>query len=432
MLRSIGLYLFLLASFLHASFAYTFRVQTNSLAPGDTFLYDVIVDNGDVEVVDLLLVNTQRGNTTTMLDNYTMKTGTNLGFTVPSVPAGTYMIRLVQASNKQFILDSTQFQITGISLITGSPSSSPSPSSGSSTPTDDVGNRNTSNNGKKSSTNVGAIAGGVVGGLVALGAVVLSLLCWRRSSQRNGQIQDLENEKLGPSGLTTPISPGGPATEIVPFTIAHRPTLPPLEGQSSVTVGSSSLPSKITREYIQPPATVTSSSTAAFPTSDTSGTNTSAISRAEHLRRERERINHEIAQLEQSASAGGTSTSPSSGSILSSSGLSSLRPSDSVSNTYTRDREISAQLSTLQEQIRQIEARQAYVGAAAGAEDDFSVPPPVYDGPSAPTSNAATVPVPVTFPVPHVMEAPAEASEAGRRVLPDPTTYPADVKMPVP
>lgn len=70
------------------SLAYTLRLQTKSLVGGDSFVYDVIVDNGDVDVVDLLLVSTQRGNSTVMLENHTMKTGNSQSFTIPRVPAG--------------------------------------------------------------------------------------------------------------------------------------------------------------------------------------------------------------------------------------------------------------------------------------------------------------------------------------------------------
>lgn len=128
--------------------------------------------------------------------------------------------------------ESTTEVAAGASEFTAGPSSTASPSDGSTTH-------------KKKKSNAGAIAGGVVGGLAALALIVAVLfLAMRRSKKKKAEppMAELESPKPTPADFhtissvttpqpTTPGTPGAfsrPESSIVPPP-GHHPTDPPVE-----------------------------------------------------------------------------------------------------------------------------------------------------------------------------------------------------------
>lgn len=388
----------LLIHFLLPSFAYVITTepwQTDRPAPGLTLFYDIQVEQNDtVVLVDILLFNGSRGNTTTIFGNSDLRKqdDRNAGFDIPFVPPGTaYAIRLVETSTKRFLQDSPQFQIFAVSLVavdstslvvssippttlatpsglstasitalssTSLPSTSPA-GAGNSPPT----------TGSSKSKNVAPIVGGVIGIVVLVIATIIAIILWRRRSPKS--VPTNETEKVLPKAVrlgsvqpfvlhpsnASPVDTSGPnSAEVSPYTLS------PVIGSATQA---SLLPKKSAHGH---PVDTRDAS------SSPSASNT-VPARAELLRQERERINREITTLEsRSATSDSRNGGSSYGTDLSDSSsypiMASAPPVPIVGT-------INEQLASLREQIRQIEQVYGPRGLAVMGDE----PPPVYDGP---------------------------------------------------
>ncbi|KAF5313865.1 hypothetical protein D9619_013090 [Psilocybe cf. subviscida] len=431
------------------------------LVPGKTLFYNVVVEARDtVVLVDVILANGILGNTSDIFANSDLrkKDDANAGFDVPFVPPGKqYTVRLVETATKKFLADSPQFEIFAVNGVASSSASSlpattlppisqtttnppggssipptslpplsktassnsnsASPSSGSSSittgPSPSAAGPNTPASSApgdaipvtgdpepKSKTPVGAIAGGVVGGLFLIGLVVFFLL-WRRRQHQHGSaptaLGGTDNEKATHGHGHGLASPGPHAVE--PYTLppsAVRPGAAGLGSTASLTGtgtdgGAGPLPSKLGYGF-------------AMGSSSSQGGESPLLSpgttRVEQLRLERERINRELAALEhQRPGAAGShtaTTGPSSSGY--GGGASSYMPPSSAASGSRGHQEsaLAEQLAVLQTQIRQLEERQQR------RESDA---PPMYDGPPA----AGSVSEP-QYPVPPLLTTDANMS----------------------
>ncbi|KAF9482853.1 hypothetical protein BDN70DRAFT_379373 [Pholiota conissans] len=98
--------------------AYTINVGPATsalLTPGQTLTYTITLESGDtVVLVDILFVNGNLGNTTNIaLNSDLSKAADRTGdYLIPSVPPGKlYSVRLVNASTKELLKDSTTFEV---------------------------------------------------------------------------------------------------------------------------------------------------------------------------------------------------------------------------------------------------------------------------------------------------------------------------------
>ncbi|KAF8155725.1 hypothetical protein B0H34DRAFT_714612 [Crassisporium funariophilum] len=393
------LLLTLFATFLQSS-AYIITTepwQTDRPIPDSTLFYNIVVETGDPVLVDVLLVNGRLGNVTTIFgdSDLTKPEDSKAGFTVPFCPPGKqYAVRLVETSTKRFLKDSPEFQIFPAGTPSGAPTTgaqptsttsspslspptatTPSATSTTNTPSNGQASNNTGTGTKKSSTPVGPIVGGVLGGLAFL-AIILAIILCRRKRKR---VQNFDGEKTskGVSGLRL--------GEVRPFMDIRRPAIaiPGADGvyASGLVNDSNSTVPTVTAPLPRSPKQHKAGYLGSSPIDEQSGyTPNSAItatstrfssmqSRTEVLRQERERIDREIATLE-SSSGGSMYTS---------------------SSRHPHDRDIADQLAALKEQIRQMELRQNFP-----LQDlSHSEPPPVYDA-----ASPIEQPVPATRPRP--------------------------------
>jgi len=177
--------------------------------------------------------------------------------------------------------------------------------------------------GSNKTSKVGPIVGGVIGGLLVIVAAIAIILWRRRSPPTNESEKDLEVRQ----------------GSVQPFINQPGP-----------------LPKKSAHGYGVQMESIALGDAGSLPIHS----NTASV-RAELLRKERDRINREIALLENGSSSG-TDSSESSSDPLMASFL-----SNPVAST------LNDQLVSLREQIQQIEARQMY---------GTSEPPPGYHGSS--------------------------------------------------
>ncbi|CAA7263873.1 unnamed protein product [Cyclocybe aegerita] len=393
--------------------------QTNRPVPGGTIFYNIQHTEGEVVLVDILLISATRGNTTTIFgdSDLTKQDDANAGFTIPFVPPGMYMIRLVATSTKQFLADSPQFEIFPVGTASASSSSATSlpatplptftgltttsTSSGSSTSNTAGAAGSDTSTSSESSPPVGGIVGGVLGGLLVL--VVLGIVLWRRRQRRAGEVAE--------SVLPTSEANSG---SVQPYTLSPRS----MEGLGALAdpEGGSIYPSSMA------PSTAVNRQAGPLPSKShvllgkgygAAGEGSSSVSvtspmspeaRTDLLRRERERINREIAELENRTNNSGSQGT------ASMSLPSSITAASTTSSRPPRDQDLAAQLEALRNQIQQMEERQAYGTNAV----DFE-PPPGYDGPPAPQ------------PIPE----PNAPGSGESRPLPTPRTAQIDRKEPL-
>jgi len=214
------------------------------------------------------------------------------------------------------------------------------------------------NIGSNKTSEVGPIIGGVIGGLLVIVAAIVIILWRRRSPPTN------ESEKTLPKAALE-VRPGGVQPFILNPTQGPGVEIPGLNGADPLTNPSSSngivnQAGPLPRKFALGNGVRTASIALWDAGSPPSSSDTASV-RAQFLRRERERINREIASLENRSLSGTDSSASSSDPLVAS--VPSI-PLGSI---------IDDQLALLREQIRQIEVRQIY---------GTSEPPPGYDGPS--------------------------------------------------
>ncbi|KIM37390.1 hypothetical protein M413DRAFT_448454 [Hebeloma cylindrosporum] len=401
---------FLLIHFLHFSLSTSAYVittqpwQTDRPAPGLTLFYDIQVEQNDPVLVDILLFNGSLGNTTVIFGNndLTKKDDRNAGFDIPFVPPGTtYAIRLVETSTKRFLQDSPQFQIFAVGSASGSTSSAssvppttlPTPSgmsisstkppsstraggtttTSSSTPSSTAAV--TSTIGASKSSKVGAIVG-AVNGCVVIIVIAFAIIIWRRY-RRRPKLDNPTNETE--NALPKPAS-NGRLGSILPF------VLRPSNGSPAENPGVDPFKSYANQAGPLPEKFAQMETTLGDAGSSSSACN-AVSARAELLRQERERINREIASLENRSTSSESHYGGSSYGI-DMSDSSSQRPTVANIQPVPMGSSINDQLASLREQIRQIE--QTYSQSAlAGVSEE---PPPSYDGPPPVTGGSRPLP----------------------------------------
>ena len=236
--------------------------------------------------------------------------------------------------------------------------------------------------GASKSSNIGPIVGGVIAGVLIIVAII-AIILWRRRSPTFIPTNKTEKALLN-------AAPEALLGSVRPF-VLHPSQASPVEipGPNSVdalpslitTNQAGSLPKKFTQME-----TLTLGDTG--PPSSTSNT---TPARAELLRQERERINREIASLENRSTAlesryGGSSYDTDLSDSSSHPMVASVAPVPIGSSIHD-------QLASLREQIRQIE--QVYGPRASGMSDD---PPPGYDAPPSGTIIGSLRPLPNVMP----------------------------------
>ncbi|KAF9035189.1 hypothetical protein BJ165DRAFT_656840 [Panaeolus papilionaceus] len=104
--------------------------ETDRPAPGDILFYNVVIEPGDPNTVDIILYNGELGNFTIIFDNDRFKGDSDAtGFNIPSVPPGTqYTGRLGRPNTRglEILAESRPFEIfpAGTKPSTASGSSS--------------------------------------------------------------------------------------------------------------------------------------------------------------------------------------------------------------------------------------------------------------------------------------------------------------------
>ncbi|KAH6913091.1 hypothetical protein BKA70DRAFT_1421354 [Coprinopsis sp. MPI-PUGE-AT-0042] len=338
--------------------------------------------DGDPELVEVILRDTRRGNETRIFE-HNIKAQPDLGFKLDVFPPGQgYILRLDDASSNAVAATSRPFEIYALGTPPSStynlqPSSAPSPSpspSSSGEPLEDEPS--------ESKLPLGTIIGGAVGGfaVLVLFFVLLWLLLNRREKKRSPQTLPDPNSRARKPGDKDVIAPF-----ILPTANASHPESIPMTAStaSPTRFGESAAAEKArlkARLAGQPKyfdsaesSTTRSPETVGFERAPSAGgasssdhllgsahsdashrrapsSSKSAAIRAEQLRRERERIDQEIAQLEKSSVYSGGAA-----------GGSKPRPSD----------DIRGQIASLRDQVTKMERG----GAGYTPIDE---PPPEY------------------------------------------------------
>lgn len=251
-------------------------------------------------------------------------------------------------------------------LSTTSITASPSTSLPSASPAG-AGN-STQTTGSSKSKNVAPIVGGVIGVVVLVIATIIAIILWRRRSPKS--IPTNETEKVLPKAVpavqlgsvqpfvlhpsnASPVDISGPnIAEVSPYTL-------------SPVIGSATQASLLPKKFAHGHPVDTGDASLSPSASNT------VPARTELLRQERERINREIAALEnRSATSDSRNGGSSYGTDSSSYPIMASAPPIPIVGT------INEQLASLREQIRQIEQVYGPRGLAVMSDE----PPPVYDG----------------------------------------------------
>ncbi|KAF8057409.1 hypothetical protein FPV67DRAFT_562363 [Lyophyllum atratum] len=314
--------------------------------PGNTIHVQVTPEQGDPVKVNIYLFDTIQKNGTELFDQLDIDNLVRPLFTIPPdiPPRKQYVIRATTASDV-LVADSPPFEILA-STPTTSVSSASSSSTGSSTsttfPTPSDGNTGTSMD-----THIGAIIGGVLGGLAII-AITLALLVWLRRRQKHTMEPISDEEQTWPKNRNS---------RLQPFTVLKPQALSSTVSTKLSTMNN--LPKTVTTPTSSSGNTsaTTTSPSPSIPMSSTAQPSTSSApdskSARSNLELQKRRINEQMASIQ-----GGASSMP------------------SDSGTRNEDADVRQQLDDLRLQIRQLEARQAQ---ATWRDDTPNEPPPTYN-----------------------------------------------------
>ncbi|GLB43087.1 hypothetical protein LshimejAT787_1205360 [Lyophyllum shimeji] len=269
-----------------------------------------------------------------------------------------YVVRATRTSG-EFLADSPAFEILA-GTHTTSGSSVSSTSSGASRSTASTVSSSSSNTstppglGRAKQSPVGAIVGGVLGGLALIAIILGLLLCLRhRREGKSSTSGDLEKSRL-----ETRNSRLEPFTAIQPqaSSSASTSTKRPLASNSPVTALVSTAGDSTDFISMSSPLLSSALPPSSPPVSDS--VSSRAAAQAE-LRQQKRQLKQQIALAEN-------------GSPVSS-------PSANGSSPRSDDADVRQQLDDLRAQIRQLELRQAQASAPAWQENTPEEPPPDYN-----------------------------------------------------
>ncbi|KAJ2917407.1 hypothetical protein MD484_g3006, partial [Candolleomyces efflorescens] len=311
--------------------------------------FDTTRESGEPQYVDVILGDSDRNNSTTLFARHDLERTPDAGFPLPDgIPAGTgYSVRMVDAtsSERRVLATSPTFQV----YAAGTPPSASYSSGTAETTTGVVLTQSASPSSSTSSAQtstaattsnhklpVGAIAGGVVGGVALLVLFFVLLYCIRKQG-RPLTPQELEKKKklkekdiispfIIPQTTSEPLSNGataGSPTAASGAVNGHQPSDARVEkarlamlvnnaNRNFFTPGAiERLPTELTANSTIGETSLPSASSVS--TNDTShplvGAHRRKVSKgkiAEELRRERERLDKQIAELERRTSVGGS------------------------------------------------------------------------------------------------------------------------------
>ncbi|KAJ2922406.1 hypothetical protein H1R20_g14671, partial [Candolleomyces eurysporus] len=347
--------------------------------------FDTTRESGEPQYVDVILADTERNNSTTLFARHDLERTPDAGFPLPeTIPPGTgYIVRMVDAtsSERRVLATSPAFQVyaartppsssysssaadttTGVVLTQSAPtSSSTSPAQASTT--------------AETSTHklpVAAIAGGVVGGVALLVLFFVLLYCIRKQGRPLTPEELEKKKKLKEKDIISPFIIPQSTSEQVPSnggttgspTIAsgavngHQPSDARAEKARLAMLANNANRNFFTPGAIERlPTELTANSTigdsmhsaSSVSTNDTSnplvGAHRRKVSKskiAEELRRERERLDKQIAELERRTSVGGSRAT-------------------AVRRNNTDNDEMLAELAALREQMTLVQSRQTPV-----------------------------------------------------------------------
>ncbi|KAJ3500491.1 hypothetical protein NMY22_g19245 [Coprinellus aureogranulatus] len=249
-LRDRPLAFLLISSTSHLCSALEFTLEpwgTDRPVPGTVVFFSVSRTTGDPQFVDVLLMDNGRGNSSILFSRHDLAQYSYAGFELPAgiPPGNAYVVRMSDATTSppQPLKDSRPFQIyapgtppsvatststmtgTVLSVIAASPTGTSDSSSG------------------KSKLPVGAIAGGVVGGVALIALFILLLWCIRRQDRPITQ-EEVERKRQKKQKKLQEKDVISPFTLTEPPPLPSPNTYPPssAEGSSSPTSLSNSLP----------------------------------------------------------------------------------------------------------------------------------------------------------------------------------------------
>ncbi|KAF5342507.1 hypothetical protein D9611_001527 [Ephemerocybe angulata] len=328
---------------------------TDKPVPDTIVFFYANLSSGDPQFVDVILVNTKRENTTTLFANHDLNKLPDAGFRLPYVPTDTgFLVRMTDTTSTppKTLAESKPFQIYPPGTPPSPSQTETGPMSGTVLPTTSsvpTSTRDETSADKKSSVPVGAIAGGVVGGVALIALFGFLLYCIRRQG-RPITAKELEKKQKKKLKLKE--------NDVVsPFIVDQPPPPIPLSGTSPTeSTGSHSAPASrsyeprsekarlaqtlaLQAQFTPPsvdrfPTELTASSTLAGGSSqhhtpsslgsETLATTTPTHRRkqskrrkapgsipsspVEELKRERDRLDREISELERRSSMGGSRT----------------------------------------------------------------------------------------------------------------------------
>ncbi|KAF8059829.1 hypothetical protein FPV67DRAFT_339726 [Lyophyllum atratum] len=318
--------------------------------PGNTIHVQVTPEQGDPAKVNIYLFDTIQKNGTELFDQLDIDNLVRPLFTIPPdiPPRKQYVIRATTASDV-LVADSPPFEILATPTTTVSSVSMSSTGSSTSTPSSTSSD---GNSGKSMDSHIGAIIGGVSGGLAII-AITLALLVWLRRRQKHTMEPISGDEQTWPKNRNS---------RLQPFTVLKPQSLSSTVSTKLSTMNN--LPKTATAPTSSSGNTsaTTTSPSPSVPTSSTVQPSTSSApdskSARSNLELQKRRINEQMASIQ-----GGTSASS--------------VPTDSGTNsTRHEDADVRQQLDDLRLQIRQLEARQAQ---ATWRDDTPNEPPPTYN-----------------------------------------------------
>ncbi|RXW17530.1 hypothetical protein EST38_g8324 [Candolleomyces aberdarensis] len=342
--------------------------------------FDTTRESGDPQYVDVILADTERGNSTTLFARHDLERTPDAGFPLPEViPHGTgYIVRMVDAtsSERRVLATSPAFQV----YAAGTPPSSSYSSSTADTTTGVVLTQSaptsSSTSPAQASTTaetihklpVAAIAGGVVGGVALLVLFFVLLYCIRKQGRPLTPEELEKKKKLKEKDIISPFiiqqstseqapsnggTTGSPTIASGPVN-AHHPSDARAEKARLAMLANNANRNFFTPGAIERlPTELTANSTigdsmnsaSSVSTNDTSnplvGAHRRKVSKskiAEELRRERERLDKQIAELERRTSVGGSRAA-------------------AVRRNNTDNDEMLAELAALREQMTVVQSR---------------------------------------------------------------------------